>query len=71
MIKLKDILVTAYCDVAIMSNIYPVMIIDCKYDTWKDFTKDLLDREVIKIDTYNDRIRVWLKEEENKNDICN
>ena len=48
MINLEDILVTAYCDVAIMNNIYPMMIIDCKYDTWKDFSKDLLDREVIK-----------------------
>ena len=26
MINLEDILVTAYCDVAIMNNIYPVMI---------------------------------------------
>ena len=66
MIILKDILVTAYCDVAIMNNIYPVMTIDCKYDTWEHFSKDLLDREVIKIDTYNDRIRVWLKEENKK-----
>lgn len=66
MIKLKDILVTAYCDVAIMKYMFPVMIIYCKYNMWEDFSKDLLNREVVKIDTYNDKIRVWLKEEEKK-----
>lgn len=28
MIKLEDLLLTAYCDVAIMDNIYPVMTIN-------------------------------------------
>ena len=69
MIKLEDLLLTVYCDVAIMNNIYPVITISYKYDTWKQFSKDFLDREVKKIDTYNDRVRVWLKEEdENKDD---
>lgn len=69
MIKLEDLLLTARCDVAIMNNIYPALIINYKHDTWKHFSKDFLDREVEKIDTYNDKIRVWLKEEdENKND---
>lgn len=69
MIKLEDLLLTAYCDVAIMSNIYPAITINYKYDTWKHFSKDFLDREVKKVDTCNDRVRVWLREEdENKND---
>lgn len=69
MIKLEDLLLTAYCDVAIMNNIYPVMTINHKYDTWKHFSKDFLDREVKKIDAYNDRVRIWLQEEdENKDD---
>lgn len=71
MIKLEDLLLTAYCDVIIMNNIYPVMTINYnyKYDTWKHFSKDFLDREVKKIDTYNDRVRIWLQEEdENKDD---
>lgn len=69
MIKLEDILLVACCNVSIMSNIYPVMVIDCKYDTWKHFSRDFLDREVRRIDTYDDRVRVWLKEEvTNKND---
>lgn len=69
MIKLEDILLVACCNVSIMSNIYSVMVIDCKYDTWKYFSRDFLDREVRRIDTYDDRVRVWLKEEvTNKND---
>lgn len=63
MIKLEDLLLTAYCDVLIMDNIYPAMAINCEHDTWKHFSKDFLDREVKKIDTCNDGVRVWLKEE--------
>lgn len=66
MIKLEDLLLTVCCDVAIMDNIYPVMTINYKYDAWKHFSKDFLDREVKKIDTYNDRVRIWLKEEVTK-----
>lgn len=69
MIKLEDILLVACCDVSIMSNIYPVMVINHDYDTWKHFSRDFLDREVRRIDTCNNRVRVWLKEEvTNKND---
>lgn len=63
MIKLEDLLLTAYCDVLIMDNIYPAMAINYEHDTWKHFSKDFLDREVEKIDTCNDGVRVWLKEE--------
>nr|DAW33574.1 MAG TPA: hypothetical protein [Caudoviricetes sp.] len=65
-IKLEDLLLTVCCDVTIMDNIYPALSIGFKHDTWKHFSKDYLDREVKKIDTYNDRIRVWLKEEVTK-----
>lgn len=70
MIKLEDLLLTAYCDVVIMNNVYPMIpliTINYKYDAWKHFSKDFLDREVKKIDTYNDRVRIWLKEEEDEN----
>lgn len=69
MIKLEDILLVASCDVSIMSNVYSVMVINHNYDTWKHFSRDFLDREIRRIDTYNDRVRVWLNEEvTNKND---
>lgn len=42
MIKLEDLLLTAYCDVAIMNNIYPVITINYKYDTWETFFKRFL-----------------------------
>ena len=69
MIKLEDILLVASSNVSIMSNVYSVMIINHNYDTWKHFSRDFLDREIRRIDTYNDRVRVWLNEEvTNKND---
>lgn len=69
MIKLEDILLVASCDVSIMSNVYSVMVINHNYDTWKHFSRDFLNREIRRIDTYNDRVRVWLNEEvTNKND---
>lgn len=66
MIKLEDLLLTACCDVAIMDNTYPAIVINCNHDIWKHFTKDFLDREVKKIDTHNDRVRICLKEEATK-----
>lgn len=69
MIKLEDLLLTVHCDVTIMNDVYPVMTINYKYDTLKHFSKDFLDRKVKKIDTYNNRVRIWLqKEDENKDD---
>lgn len=63
MIKLEDLLLTARGDVAIMDNIYPAIVINCNHDTWKHFSKDFLNREVKKIDAYNDKVRICLKEE--------
>lgn len=63
MIKLEDLLLTVCSDVTIMNNVYPAITINYKHNTWKHFSKDFLDREVKKIDTYNDRVRIWLKEE--------
>lgn len=66
MIKLEDLLLAVYCDVTIMNNVYPAITINYKHNTWKHFSKDFLDREVKKIDTYNDRVRIWLEEEVTK-----
>lgn len=66
MIKLEDLLLTACCDVAIMDNYRPVITINCNHDACKHFSKDFLDREVEKIDTYNDIVRIWLEEEVTK-----
>lgn len=66
MIKLEDLLLTVHCDVAIMDNTCPAIVIDYEHDTWKHFSKDFLDREVKKIDAYNDRVKIWLEEEVTK-----
>jgi hypothetical protein len=66
MIKLEDLLLTACCDVAIMDNTYPALVINYKHDIWKHLSKDFLDREVKNIDTCNDGVRIWLKEEATK-----
>lgn len=63
MIKLEDLLLAVCCDVTIMNNVYPAITINYKHNTWKHFSKDFLDREVEKIDTYNGRVGIWLKEE--------
>ena len=64
MIKLKDILTITCCDVTVMHRTFPAVIFSRNRYASLYFSKDFLDREVKKIDTYNDRIRVWLKEEE-------
>lgn len=66
MIKLEDLLLTARGDVAIMDNIYPAITINCNHDTREHFSKDFLDREVKKIDAYDNRVRICLKEEATK-----
>lgn len=47
-----------------MDKTFPAVIFGRNRYASKYFSKDLLNREVKKIDTYNDRIRIWLKEEE-------
>lgn len=58
---LEDILSTTKNNVSIMKDLYSVMIINCKFDIWRNFQRSFLEQEVVDIDTYNDRIRVWLK----------
>ncbi len=68
MIKLEDLLLTTCCDVAIMNNCRPAITINHKYDAWKHFSKDFLDREVEKIDTYNNIVTIRLKRRPRRND---
>ena len=63
MIKLKDILDISKAHVSIMASIFPVIQVDTKFDASEKFSKNFLERGVRQIDTYNDRIRVWLVEE--------
>lgn len=67
MIKLKDILAITGSDVTIMHRTFPAVTFSRNRYAAQYFSTDFLDREVKKIDTYNDRIRIWLKEEEEMN----
>ena len=68
MIKLKDILAITCSYVTIMHGTFPAITFNRnRYSAQyflKDFSKDFLDREIKKIDTYDNIIRVWLKEEQ-------
>lgn len=68
MIKLKDILAITNNYVTIMHGTFLAVTFNRnRYSAQyflKDFSKDFLDREVKKIDTYDNVIRVWLEEEE-------
>ena len=62
MTKLKDILTISHSNVVIMDAYDEVIETNYEYDTWKNFSKDFLNREVEEIDTRRDEnvIRVWL-----------
>lgn len=62
MMKLEDILTISNSNVVIMDGYDAVIETNYEYNTWKNFSKDFLNREVEKIDTRRDEgvIRVWL-----------
>ena len=68
MIKLKDLLSVAYSTIAIMDNMFETMIINVNLVDTSYLSKTLLDSEVERIDGKDGYIRIWLKEEEKKND---
>lgn len=58
---LNDILISAYSDVCIMDNVELAMIINYRYSACNYVSKELLDKNVIKITASNNRINVWLE----------
>lgn len=64
MTKLEDILTISNSNVIIMDGDGYDTVIETNYEfnTWKNFSKDFLNREVEEIDTRRDEdaIRVWL-----------
>lgn len=64
---LKEFLEVSCADVSIMKNIFPMITIfsTCDYtDVIKNLDKNTLCSEIQKIDIYDTRFRVWLKETE-------
>lgn len=71
MLKLKDILKIARSNIVIMKGIESVIEINNKFILSnylfdeKVLNEKILNKKVNRIDTYNDRIRIWLEDEEN------
>lgn len=68
MITLEDILINSESDVSIMHNIFPVITINQRFSVFEYLSREFLNKEVRKFDTYDKRIRVWLVEEEANKD---
>lgn len=68
MITLTDILINSESDVSIMRGIFPVITINQRFSVFAYLSQEFLNKEVIKFDTYDGRIRVWLVEEEANKD---
>ena len=64
MIKLGDLILASYSNIVIMDSIYEAISINpCRVEKLKIINPDILECEVKKLDTNNNVIRVWLKEE--------
>ena len=65
MIKLGDLILALYSNIVIMDGFFEIINFDpCRVDKLKIINPDILECEVEKLDTNNNVIRVWLKEEE-------
>ena len=61
MITLEDILSIATSDINIMDGTFAAMMINHNFDMWRYYDTQFLNKRVTKIDTYCDKIRVWLE----------
>ena len=64
MIKLGDLILASYSSIVIMyNNLEAIRFNPCRVEQLKIINPDILECEVEKLDTNNNVIRVWLKEE--------
>ena len=66
--KLIDFLEVSDSDVSIMKGIFPTLTIFSTRSNSKVLSYHMLNSEIRRIDSYDNRIRVWLKDEEKRND---
>ena len=65
MIKLGDLIFASYSNIVIMDGFFETINFDpCRVDKLKIINPDILECEVKRFDVINNKIRVWLKEEE-------
>ena len=64
MIKLGDLILASYSNMVIMDGTFETISFNpCRVEKLKIINPDILECEVEKLDTNNNVIRVWLKEE--------
>ena len=64
MIKLGDLILASYSNIVIMYNDFETIRFNpCRVEKLKIINPDILECEVEKLDTNNNVIRVWFKEE--------
>ena len=67
MIKLGDLILASYSNIVIMYNDLEVIRFNpCRVEKLKIINPDILECEVERIKAIDNRIRVWLKENENE-----
>lgn len=62
MIKLEDLITASYSSITIMDGSFEIVNIDSHRFHKTYFSKELLDREIERMESRNGYIRVWLKE---------
>lgn len=63
MIKLEDLITVSYSSIVIMDDSFEIISIDIHRFNKLYFSKELLDREVARIESRDKYIRVWLEED--------
>ena len=67
MIKLGDLVLASYSNMIIMDGTFEAISLKpCRVEKLKIINPDILECEVEKIEAIDNRIRVWLKENENE-----
>ena len=67
MIKLGDLILASYSNMVIMDGTFETIRFNpCRVEKLKIFNPDILECEVERLDTNNNIIRVWLKENKNE-----
>ena len=66
MIKLGDLILASYSNMVIMDGTFETIKFNpCHVEKLKIINPDILECEVEKLDTIDNKLRVWLKEDQN------
>lgn len=63
MIKLEDLIAASYSSITIMEGSFEIVSIDSHRFHKSYFSKELLDREIERMESRDTYIRVWLQED--------